>query len=339
MLQQNKIKIMNFYAGNCLRICVVLILFFVSGVSFAQVNNKALALVEIDTTRIRIGEQAHLKLILLNNTAKPMKVDWPVISDTIAPFVEKVSSTPINKEILDKADTNRYQLTQEITLTSFDSGEWLIPQFSFIINGDSLNPVSTEIITLHVTSVPVDTLEKTLMDIVPPFEEHVDWKIYLPYIYWAVGILAALIIAFVLYRRYLKKKKNFVIPEIPKEPAHIIAFRDLERIEKEKIWKEGKVKEYYTDLTNTIRTYLENRFGVNALELTTDEIMFEMRKQVIDPASKNNLQILLAQSDLVKFAKATPNEEEHELALQASYHFVKGTLREEIVKPINPANA
>jgi hypothetical protein len=122
-----------------------------------------------------------------------------------------------------------------------------------------------------------------------------------------------------------------VEPEKPKIPAHITALASLEKIKAEAIWKEGKTKEYYSSISDTVRLYIEERFGVMALESTTDEIMTAFRTQVVDPESKNKLQQLLQLSDLVKFAKWTPIEQEHTMTLQHAFDFVNGTKREEVV--------
>jgi hypothetical protein len=180
--------------------------------------------------------------------------------------------------------------------------------------------------------VPTDTSATKLKDIKEPFGEKFNWKWYLDYVYWGLAILAALIIAIFVYRYYARKnRKTYVEPEKPKVPAHITALAALEKIRAEQIWKEEKVKQYYSEISDTIRLYIEERFNVNALESTTDEIMLAFRSQVVDPLSKEKLQQLLTLSDLVKFAKMFPIEAEHNLTLQNAFDFVNGTKREEAV--------
>ncbi len=109
------------------------------------------------------------------------------------------------------------------------------------------------------------------------------------------------------------------------------ALASLERIKEQQIWKENKVKEYYSEISDTIRLYIEERFQVHALESTTDEIMTAFRSQVVDKESKDKLMQLLMLSDLVKFAKQFPIEIEHNLTLQNAFDFVNTTKREEVV--------
>ena len=106
-------------------------------------------------------------------------------------------------------------------------------------------------------------------------------------------------------------------------------FASLEKIKEEAIWKENKIKEYYSDITDTVRLYIEERFGINALELTSDEIIHVFKSQVVDSESKAKLYQILTLSDFVKFAKQIPIEAEHTLTLNNAFDFIKGTMREE----------
>lgn len=112
-------------------------------------------------------------------------------------------------------------------------------------------------------------------------------------------------------------------------PPHILALQQLEKVKEESIWKDGKTKEYYSSISDSVRLYIEGRFGIQALELTTDEIVRAFKSQVVDAASKEKLQQLLVLSDFVKFAKVLPIEQEHTLALQNAFDFVNGTKRED----------
>ena len=114
-----------------------------------------------------------------------------------------------------------------------------------------------------------------------------------------------------------------------KTPAHVTAFAALEKIKEEGIWKDNKIKEYYSEITDTVRLYIEERFNINALELTSDEIIHVFKSQVVDSESKAKLYQILTLSDFVKFAKQIPIEAEHTLTLNNAFDFVKGTMREE----------
>lgn len=287
----------------------------------------------LDSNKIRIGEQTKLDIYVQynSNAQKNLRIDWPSFEDTISGKVEIVSKSAIDSTIPDKNNPSIIQQHQQFIITAFDSGSFIIPAFKFVVNGDTVHPLLTENALLEVNTVPTDTTDKTLKDIKPPFEEPFNWKWYLPYVYGGLGGLAVLgIIIYIIYRA-TRKKPQIAEPEKPKVPPHITALAELERIRAESSWKEGKTKEYYSSISDAVRLYIEGRFGVNALELTTDEIVRAFRTQVVDPISKEKLQQLLVLSDFVKFAKQIPIEQEHALTLQNAFDFVNGTKREEEV--------
>ncbi len=142
------------------------------------------------------------------------------------------------------------------------------------------------------------------------------------------------IIIIYLVKRYRKKKPEVVVVEPPKIPAHIIALEKLEKLKNEKLWQEGKLKQYHSALSEIVREYVENRFKIQALEQTTDEILFGFRNVSIDEESKQRLRQLLVLSDMVKFAKEQPLPHENEMSLTNAFDFVNGTKREEN-KPVS----
>jgi hypothetical protein len=296
----------------------------------AQVNARAS--IKIDTNAIRIGEQTRLEIIFgYNKSATTKKLVWPEISDTIRKEIEVIGRSKI-EPFNTKSGGSTSEYRQTITITSFDSGFWVIPPFKFLLDGDSVPIAETEALILEVKTVQTDTAETSVRDIKPIFEEKFDWREILPYIYWTLATLAILgvIIWITIYVNNKKKNKPVFKVSKPTEPPHITALRQLELIQQQKIWTEGKYKEYYTSITDALRSYIEGRFKINAMELTTEEILQIFRTQVIDTESKNKLKQILELSDFVKFAKATPIDVENEFILQNAFDFVNGTKREEL---------
>jgi hypothetical protein len=309
-----------------------------AGASHAQIKVNAV----LDSNKLRIGEQTKLDLYVSYdaNAQKNIKIDWPSFEDTITEKVEIVSKTAIDSTIPDKNNPGIIQQHQQFIVSVFDSGYFAIPPFKFVVNGDTANPVFTEALFLEVNTVPVDTSEASVKDIKPPFAEPFDWKWYLPYVYWSLGALAVIVAAILLVVKLTKKKPEAEVEKKPDIPPHILALEQLDRIKTEAIWKEGKIKEYYSSISDAVRLYIEGRFGVQALELTTDEIVRAFKTQVVDPLSKEKLQQMLVLSDLVKFAKQIPIEQENLLVLQHAYDFVNGTKREDeiqVEEPVTPS--
>lgn len=283
----------------------------------------------MDTNKIRIGELARIDLYVTHKAdLKNFKLGWPQLSDTLRKEVEVVHVSKIDTTIPDKNRPDEVQEHQSITVTSTDSGFWALQPFNFIVNNDSSKVYSTQPLLLEVYNVPVDTAEASVRNIKVPLEEPFDWREYLPYLYWGLAALALVTIIVLLVYRYGRKSEAVVEEVKPKVAPHVAALASLESIRQKKLWQEGKYKEYHTLISDTIRLYIEGRYGVSAMELTSEEIFKVMNSQVIDGISKEKLRQILTLADFVKFAKVMPIDVENELALSNAFDFVNGTKRE-----------
>ncbi len=270
-----------------------------------------------DTNQIRIGEQFHVNLTA--NVTTGSKINFPFLTDTFNNF-EIVNRGKI--DTLSPKDSTALTLRQQLTLTSFDSGYFVIPPFYFTQNtGNLSDSMATEPMLMTVVTVPVDTTKeiKALKNIINvPFP----WQDYLIY-----GLLAIAlgILIFYIYKRFKRKEKPVFIPKIPERPAHEIALEGLKRIESEKLWQQGFTKKYYSELTEIIRQYIERRFSINAMEQTTDEILKHFDATLIPTDIKEKLGFILRQADMVKFAKAQPFPTENENSMAFAYEFIHVT--------------
>jgi len=310
-----------------------LLLLFGLGISFTLTAQDIKATAKFDNSSIKIGQQAKLQLSVQYkaDNGKHIKIQWPEITDSIRKEVEVVGQSKIDTIIPDK--NNPFQIVQTKTLyiTSFDSGYWAIPPFKFMLNTDT-SGFFTEPLLLQVNGMTVDTTI-AIKDIKPPYVENYTWVDWLKdNMYVVYGTLVAILILIIiifLIRYFRKVKPPMVIVQAPKIPAHIIAFGKLEQLKNEKLWQEGKLKQYHSSLTDIIREYIENRYKIQAMEQTTDEILWSFRNVAIDEESKIKLKRVLILADLVKFAKELPMPNENEMSLTNSYDFINGTKREE----------
>jgi hypothetical protein len=308
---------------------ILAILLFSFSTSAQQITATAI----LDSNSITIGQQVKLKLSIQYkvDNGKQIKIQWPELNDTIRKEIEIVSQTKVDTIIPDSNDLFQFIQTKTLYITSFDSGYWAMAPFKFTVNGDS-NGVFTEALLLQVNTIAVDTT-LAIKDIKPIYDENYSWLDWIkdnPLIFYGtlVGILIIIVIIY-LVRKYYKEKPTVVVVEPPKIPAHIIAFEKLEKLKHDKLWQEEKLKLYHITLSEIVREYIENRFKIQALEQTTDEILYGFRNVSIDEDSRLKLKQLLILSDLVKFAKEQPLPNENELSLTNAYDFVKGTMREE----------
>lgn len=288
--------------------------------------------VKTDTTAILIGEQVQVTLkIDYRRDLGSINIAFPTLYDTISEFVEIVSKSKIDTVVPDKEDPYQVIQKQTIVLTSFDSGYYVIPPFQFVVNNDT---VETEAFLLEVNTLEVDTTQG-IFDIKQPISEPFSFIDWLKENWWWMAAILALVIFIILVIRYLKKKKPKEVVEevIPETPFHIIALEKLEKLNQEKLWQSGKVKEYHSHISEILREYIENRYQVNALEETTAEILHGLRLQQITPEIMNKLTQTLTLADLVKFAKEQPLQQENEQSLNTAIAFIHATkIEEEQVK-------
>ncbi|MFT4566308.1 MAG: hypothetical protein ACI9FN_001263 [Saprospiraceae bacterium] len=170
-----------------------------------------------------------------------------------------------------------------------------------------------------------------IAEIKPIIEEPVKFSDYLLY-FIIIGVVLLLGLLYWWYSKYQEKKAQEILATpapviIP--PAHKVAMNKLQDLRSQQLWQEGKVKEYQSELTYIVREYLENRYDILALESTTDEIINKYLKGLLDGEDVNSLQRILQVADLVKFAKATPDEEIHESFMNEAVRFVEKTKKTE----------
>ncbi len=281
----------------------------------------------IDSTSILIGNQTQLRLIAAYDVKNgEPKILWPNISDSIISKIEVISKSNIKTVIVDSNHPTVRQQIQDIIISGYDSGYYAIPPFSFVVNGDTGHPKLTEAMMLQVMTVHVDT-SKAYKDIKGPMQVRFSWMDYLNYI--LLGLVGLVLIAVLIWFivKSSKKKGAVVIIEKPKViiPPHVKALEDLEKLSLKKLWQEGKIKEYYTGITDILREYLYGRYGISAQEMTSDEIMQALKRKDIDEAMKAKLREILVLADLVKFAKENPVPEDHQFCFNTSIDFVKET--------------
>lgn len=289
----------------------------------------------LDSTALRIGQQTklHLAVSYRVDNGKQTSIQWPKLNDTITEKIDVVSVSKLDT-IIDKNDPYLFKLSQDIVVTSFDSGYWAIPPFYFIPNNDSSRAFSTDPLLLQVSTVQVDTTQ-AIKPIKTIYEESYTWLDWIKdnmYVVWgSLAALLSIVLIIIIVRRMRKIKPPMIVIEKPKIPAHIIAFTKLEKLQSEKLWQEGKLKNYYSALSDITREYIENRFNISALEQTTEEILYGFRRVAIDEKSLGKLKQLLSLADLVKFAKEQPLPNENEQSLLNAREFVEGTKKEETI--------
>ncbi len=280
----------------------------------------------IDSTLLMIGEQATIHVEVVTN--KDKKIEWPVFSDTLVKNIMILESFPIDTS---KADNDRILLKKDYLITSFDSALYVIPPFTVI---DALDTLQSNALVLKVVTFPEIDPENGFYDIKTVLKPDFVFSDY--YIYVWIVLLSLFLFCMSMYIIQKRKKKEPVfgfIKNKPKLPPHVEAISKLDKIKQEKLWQQGRNKEYYTQITEVLRIYLMDRFGIYALEMTSDEILEEIQRLQEVHSTSETLKQILELADLVKFAKYTPLPNDNEMTLLNAYLFINQTKIEELQQP------
>ena len=274
----------------------------------------------IDSIAILIGEQAHVTLSVTAKNSdriefQPLKEAHYVVPGLELLHVEKADTTQL--------EDNLIKVSKRLTLTSFDEKLYPIPSFWIKVNGKKY---TTNSLALKVITVDVDTLHlnqfyppKDVQD--NPFSWN-DWK----EMFWcSVLLVLLLVVSIYLWVRLKQNKPIIVRVKVVKHlPPHKKALIKIEQIKQDKLTVSSNQKEYYTKLTDTLRRYIEERFGFNAMEMTTSEIIEHLQKEG-DNQMLLELKELFETADLVKFAKYSAQINENDLNLVNAIHFIDNT--------------
>lgn len=297
----------------------ILPLIFLAGAKgFSQIMTVQ---ARLDTNEIMIGDQVTYEIEVKRN--KGDVVRFPEFEEKLTEEIEIVSKTPVDSSWSKK--DQKFILKQKLLLTAFDSGLYYIPPLEFLlVSQQKRDTIRSGATYLEVYPYPLDTTQ-TIRDIKAIEKAPVSFGEVYPYV--LIAIFIGLLVWFIYYY-YRKREKNQPLIGRPKieEPPHIIAMRELDRLKSEKLWQRKETKLYYSRLTEIIRRYIEGRFGIMAMEQTTDEILIEFEGQEI--LSEDDYRLLggmLRHADLVKFAKAEPLPDENETHFENACTFVDNT--------------
>ncbi|WP_310554643.1 hypothetical protein [Flavobacterium sp.] len=253
----------------------------------------------IDTTKNKIGAQFTLTL---KAKVKPTStVIFPKATNFGA--LEVIESYPIDTI----KENDRYELIKKYGLTQFDSGKYVIPKIPVLIDRIS---VFSDSLLIEVNNVEVDTLKQKMYDIKPIIQVERPLGNWWKYLLGTIGIIGLVCLAYFLWKKYRKAPEKEIVYNSPIEKATSL----LQLLEKKELLQKGEIKEYYSELTDIARDYIEEAIEIPAKESTTSELIVALRAASTKKKMKLSKEILvslekvLKQADLVKFAKVKPLE-------------------------------
>lgn len=296
---------------------ILLSLLIIATTARAQVIFDA----RIDTLILLIGEQRELTLDVTCGAQQKLKMPDYKPMQPLAQDVEIVELLGTDTTFLDEG--HRMQVLQRYSITAWDSAFVLLPPFEVEVDGQQYK---SNQLALKVLTVPVDTVH--VDQFFPPKDiqnNPFSWDDWKP-VMWFVGInqLLALILLWIYSRWRENKPLIRIIRRKVKLPPHQVAMTEIERIKADRKWAEEDSKEYYTQLTDTLRNYIKERYGFNATEMTSSEII-ERLLQEQDEQALAELRQLFTTADLVKFAKWTTLINENDANLVSAIDFINQT--------------
>ena len=265
-----------------------------------------------------LGDQTDLHLSVTHEASE--QVQMPVYGEMLQEGIEIVDRSAVDTTAL---PDGRVQMTQDLTLTSFKDSLFAI-QPLYVTSGE--DTFWTEPMALNVIQPFEVDSSLAITDIKDIEKAPIWWWGIIRWILLVLGILLLIDLAFWLWKWYEKHHQpaeETIDPELLR-PADEVALEKLDEIKAQKIWKDGKVKEYQTELTDVVREYIGRRFDVHSTEKTSDETLLEMKSKV-DKDLYTRLKSMLQLADLVKFAKWHTTPDENETALITAYDFVNET--------------
>ena len=272
----------------------------------------------IDSTMLMIGDQTAMHLSVTQEANE--RVEMPVFGETLQDGIEIVNRSAVDTTTL---PDGRLQLSQELTLTSFKDSLFAVAPIAVVSDGDTFR---TEPMALNVIQPFEVDSSLAITDIKDIEKAPIYWWGIIRWILLVLAVIGLFIGAYYgvqWYRKHFLKEEEVIEPELLR-PADEVALEKLDEIKAQKIWKDGKVKEYQTELTDVVREYIGRRFDVQSTEKTSDETLRAM-KPLIDKELFAKLSKMLQLADLVKFAKWHTTPDENEQALSTAYEFVNET--------------
>jgi hypothetical protein len=276
-----------------------------------------------DSAQYKIGEW-----ILLHVSA-----ELPADVDSLVPAVKDSAGT---FEILNidgqRAASGHHEWIFKLTM--FDTGNVFIPPvaFSYKHRLDTLQRIAySNPISLTIVGIPFDP-KGDIKDIKPPLDAPWKFEDFLPYLI-ALLVAALAAIGYYYYRKWKKRREEGFVPLKPSIPPGQAALAALRILEDKHLWQQGKIKQYYSEVTEIVRRFIEDQYGVLALESTSDEILAQLLKLPEAQALLKEFRSFFTTADLVKFAKYIPDPAEHDHELRWAYEIVRAMIPKPTTQP------
>lgn len=241
--------------------------------------------------------------------------------------IELVESCPV--DTLER-DGRHLKLRKRYRLAAFEEGKFNlgVPKVLYADKNILDTLYSTDSVYLEVATFQIDSTSQSIYDLKAPKSLPFRFREIAGYVKWGIAILVVLLAAGYALLRWLDKRGKRLgdlFKPAPPLPPHVAAIRALEALHNQKLWQNNRHKQYYSGLSDIVRTYIAARWKVGAMEMTSDEIIEAMRGEDLPDKARMDLTAILRDADLAKFAKAMPDAEQNENDYLRAYYFVEET--------------
>lgn len=275
-----------------------------------------------DSVNMLIGDQQYIRLQVKSDV--PLSVEFPKLDGQLSREVE-ILSGPKRDSL--KGRDGKWLIEETYLVTAFDTGLYVIPALPITIKDASFDQVlMSKEVAFYVNSFVIED-ESNFFDIVMPHGAPLSFAEILPYLLWGLGgLLFVALVVWVILK--LRKKANTEEAAGEWISPYERAMEHLKRLKEEKLWQAGRIKEYYTGLTDAVRQYIGDELGIPAMEQTSLETIRDLKKcKEIDKEDQRLLAEMLHTSDFVKFAKLSPLPDENTKNMEVAYNFLERTHR------------
>ena len=290
-------------------------------------SDAARVTMSLDSTVMLMGKLNNLKVKV--ELKQGEKGKFPMLDNMQQQGLVGVCGDSVELRYPSLIDTTRQngkiEITYNLPLQSFDSGYYQLPEIPFVVGSDTAYSNSVALKVVPVLAEATDPINdyaniadpegSTFFDFLP------DWVID----YWWIIVISLILLGIGLTLLILYKKNGYILPKKPEPTPYEKAILALNNLKEEKLWQQGEEKEFYTRLTDILRAYLDGRFGLNAMEMTSRQILNRLKRIEDTKSHINFFKQILSMADFVKFAKVRPLPEDNVRLMNGAIDFVEST--------------
>lgn len=277
-----------------------------------------------DSTVMLMGDLNHLRVTVdMPAGSKAELIDFPVLP-TGTEYLQYNGVDVVGSDSSSVIADSRRRIEFDFTIQAFDPGTVTIPPFA-VLPAPGADTSFSNVVTFKVLPVDVDSMQ-TINPLAPIASAQSRWYDYVPdWIFWALGVLVLLVAAVFAFRYFRKHKEEILEHRKVVIPPYDLAKMRLNKLKDRHLPENGHEKEYYTELVDILREYLQGRFGINAMEMTSSQILKALRSNPETRLSAPEMQEVLAIADFVKFAKVRPLPDDNIKSYNRATEFVDST--------------